>query len=114
MAAHPGLSATNLQTGGPLVGLPQPVQSVLTPVLQVGSKLVGQSDRAGALPQLYAATMSDVAGGEFFGPAGVGEMRGAPKRVGTRSEARDEELARGLWERSEQLTGVSFDALAGA
>jgi hypothetical protein len=69
---------------------------------------VAQSDERGALPQLYAATMPDVRGGEYLGPDGPGEVRGAPTRVGASAAATDEGAARRLWERSEELTGVTF------
>ena len=36
------------------------------------------------------------------------ESRGAPKLVGRTGAARDMDVARRLWEVSEQLTGVSF------
>jgi hypothetical protein len=36
------------------------------------------------------------------------EQRGAPKLVGRTKSAQDEDVARRLWEVSEQLTGVSF------
>jgi len=52
--------------------------------------------------------MPDVRGGEYLGPDGPGEVRGAPTRVGASAAATDEGAARRLWERSEELTGVTF------
>jgi hypothetical protein len=74
--------------------------------------LVAQSAESGARPQLYAATMPDVHGGDYYGPDGLFESRGAPKRVGRTSAAQDEVTAARLWELSEELTGVrySFEA----
>jgi hypothetical protein len=69
---------------------------------------LAQSDTEGAWPQLYAATMPDVVGGDYFGPDGRFESRGHPQRVGTTSAARDAEAARRLWEASEALTGVNY------
>jgi hypothetical protein len=37
-------------------------------------------------------------------------MRGAPRKVRYTRAARDEHLARRLWQASEQLTGVTFPA----
>jgi hypothetical protein len=54
-----------------------------------------------------------VPGGSYVGPDGLREQRGHPTLVGRTSAARDAETARGLWEKSEELTGVSFP-LAGA
>ena len=104
VAAHPGWAATHLQSGQG--------NRVLESALRLGNLLVAQSERAGAWPLLHAATMPDVQGGEYFGPDGPGELRGHPARVGRSAAARDDALARGLWERSEELTGVRYAALA--
>jgi hypothetical protein len=66
----------------------------------------------GALPQLYAATAPDVQGGEFFGPDGFMEQKGHPTRVKAIKRAHDTDVARRLWEHSEELTGV-HDVLTG-
>ncbi|MGH2989852.1 MAG: oxidoreductase [Solirubrobacterales bacterium] len=98
--AHPGYSATNLQSSGPT--------GLMKQLLKVGNAVLAQSPEAGALPQLYAAAAPDVEGGEFFGPDGFRELRGHPKRVEATSRANDPELGRRLWEVSEELTGVSY------
>ena len=108
-ASHPGYAATNLQTAGPGMG---PVGLIAKPVMKVANLLLAQSDANGALPSLYAATVPDVTGGEYFGPDGMGEQRGYPTRVGRSGRASDPETAKRLWEVSEELTGVSYDALA--
>ena len=92
VAAHPGWSNTN------------PDQGSLW--MRALNGLMAQPAAQGAWPALYAATMPDVTGGEYFGPGGLGELRGAPKRVVARPEARDAQLAARLWAQSEQLTGV--------
>lgn len=107
-AAHPGYSSTNLQTAGPAMGR---LGFLLKPGLLIGNALLGQSDEMGALPSLYAATMPDVGGDDYFGPDGIGEQRGHPKRVGRTGRAADAEAARRLWEVSEELTGVRFGPL---
>ena len=98
--AHPGYSATNLQSSGPT--------GLLNLLMKPANLLVAQSAEQGALPQLYAATAGDVTGGDFFGPDGLGEMRGYPKRVQPVSSATDPETAERLWKVSEELTGVSY------
>ena len=103
-AAHPGYAATNLQSHTGNV-----VQNTL---MAVGNKLLAQSDDMGALPTMYAATM-DIPGGSYVGPDGIGEQRGHPTLVGRSSRASDAAEAKRLWERSEEMTGVSFP-LAGA
>jgi hypothetical protein len=65
----------------------------------------------GALPSLYAATVADVSGGEFYGPGGTLEMTGYPRLVSASASAHDRECARKLWERSAELTGVGYEAI---
>ena len=101
VAAHPGLSATGFMTA---VGLPKPV----TTFANVAMRLAGQDAEHGALPGLYAATMPNVQGGQYFGPNGIGEIRGAPTLAAIASQARDEAVAARLWSESEALTGVTY------
>jgi NAD(P)-dependent dehydrogenase (short-subunit alcohol dehydrogenase family) len=99
LAAHPGWAATNLQqhTGSRL-------QNTL---MQIGNKLIAQSDSMGALPTLYAATQ-DLVGGSYVGPDGFREGRGHPTLVGRSAASTDAETAAKLWTLSEELTGVGF------
>ncbi len=104
MAAHPGYSATNLQSrGGGGNGLLTRAEDML---MWVSNLVIAQSEEMGALPTLYAATEPGLPGGSYAGPDGIGEQRGHPKLVGTAGAARDEEAARRLWEVSEELTQV--------
>jgi AcrR family transcriptional regulator len=64
----------------------------------------------GALPTLYAATAPDVKGGDYYGPGGFQEMRGYPSKVVSIPESHDENMAARLWQTSEQLTGVTYEA----
>jgi NAD(P)-dependent dehydrogenase (short-subunit alcohol dehydrogenase family) len=105
LAAHPGYAATNLQFAGP--------PAVDAAVMKLGNALIAQNDEMGALPALYAATEPGLEGGTFCGPDGFLEQRGHPKPVAPNSAARDRDVARRLWEVSEEMTGVRFD-LAGA
>jgi NAD(P)-dependent dehydrogenase (short-subunit alcohol dehydrogenase family) len=99
MAAHPGYAATNLQfhSGNGL-------QDLLS---HVGNRLLGQSEEGGALPTLYAAT-AEIPGNSFAGPSGFMEQRGPAKLVGRTAAAQDMDVARRLWEVSEELTGTRF------
>jgi NAD(P)-dependent dehydrogenase (short-subunit alcohol dehydrogenase family) len=99
LAAHPGWAATNLQsrTENPL----------LDRLMAVGNRLVAQSDDRGALPTLFAATQ-DLPGASYVGPDGPLESRGHPTLVGRSRAASDVATARGLWELSERLTGVTY------
>jgi NAD(P)-dependent dehydrogenase (short-subunit alcohol dehydrogenase family) len=105
MAAHPGYAATNLQfhSGKRLQDL----------VSHVGNRVLGQSEEGGALPTLYAAT-AEIPGNSFAGPGGFMEQRGPAKLVGRSSAAQDMDVARRLWEVSEELTGTRFPLEAAA
>lgn len=107
VAAHPGYASTNLQLAGPRMA----GNRVAEWLSRVGNALIGQSDAQGALPQLYAATMPDVRGGDYYGPDRLKETRGQPTRVGRAPAAADPDLAARLWEVSEELTGVRFALL---
>jgi len=103
-AAHPGYAATNLSASGP-----GSTSSFMHWGAELTDKLLGQPDHKGALPQIYAATMLDVAGNDYWGPDGFLEQRGYPEKVGRTRRASDADAARRLWELSEDLTGVTYD-----
>jgi hypothetical protein len=69
---------------------------------------IAQSAERGVLPILYAATAGDVEGGAYYGPRGMGGMRGPPHREPLPPGADDDAAAARLWEASERLTGVRF------
>ncbi|MEA2394153.1 MAG: hypothetical protein QOJ82_2044 [Solirubrobacteraceae bacterium] len=98
-AAHPGYASTNLQfhSGRRMLDL----------VSIVGNRLLAQDEDGGALPTLYAAT-ADIPGNSFAGPGGFMQQRGAPKLVGRTAAANDADVARRLWDVSEELTGARF------
>ena len=107
VAAHPGYAATDLQHVAPrLTG------SVLSRwLMNAGNALMAQSADRGALPQMYAATHSDVVGGDYYGPDGFMEMWGNPRKVESSKKSHDVALQHSLWEQSIELTGVSWAAL---
>ncbi|MGD1904214.1 MAG: oxidoreductase [Geitlerinemataceae cyanobacterium] len=93
-AAHPGWTATELQRhSGPADFLTQ---------------FFAQKADMGALPTLRAGFDEAVESGDYFGPSGFLEMRGAPVKVNSTDRAQDAEAAAELWQRSEELTGVSY------
>lgn len=57
-----------------------------------------------ACPTMLAA-IGEASGGDYFGRTGFKEMKGAPGHATSTSLARDEDLARRLWEVSEDLLG---------
>lgn len=94
VAAHPGWTATDLQRTAPMA--------------RFMNRFVAMEPLGGALPTLRAATDPGAEGGEYFGPTGLLEMRGAPGRARATRRARDPEVARRLWAVSEQRTGLSM------
>ena len=76
--------------------------------MALGNRLIAQSAERGALPLVYAATMPDVRGGEYWGPDGLAELVGHPTRVGSSRSSKDAGTAARLWACAEELTGVAF------
>ena len=105
VAAHPGTAATNL------VRVSAGDNPIKAAVMTTGIRFFSQSGSRGALPQLYAATAPEVEGGEYFGPNGIAEQFGYPKRVDSTSASKNLETAAELWTMSEKLTGVTFTRL---
>ena len=116
LTAHPGYSATNLQTStsGPSAGGKRRLQTF---AMKVANKVIAQSDARGALPQLYAATAPGAEGGGFYAPDRLNEQRGHPtdaKPAKGAVAARTDGTAARLWEVSEELVGVTFDPTTGS
>ena len=68
-SAHPGYAATHLQEGQG--------QAAFQLLMNLGNKVLAQSDSQGAWPQLYAGTMPDVLGDSYYGPH-LMSLRGHP------------------------------------
>lgn len=100
VAAHPGVSSTNLANHL----IPDRLKPVVRPVFE----RVVQDPDAGALPTLRAATDPNVMGAEYYGPRSLGESRGAPVRVVSNDLSHNAETAARLWDSSQRLTGVSY------
>ena len=100
VAAHPGASTTNLDQH-----LPRLAVKIIMPILKA---TIAQSPAAGAEPTLYAALGKDVKGGDYFGPGGFGEFSGRAKKVESTKLSHDKEIAKKLWEVSEELTDISY------
>jgi protochlorophyllide reductase len=107
-AAHPGYASTHLQGTSAASSSGWFGKRIMGALMATGNVIAGQSAEGGALPQLYGATAPGVVSGDYFGPDGLFEMRGAPKKVGMSGAARDDEAAGTLWTLSEELTGVTY------
>ncbi|WP_314221539.1 oxidoreductase [Streptomyces zaehneri] len=107
-AAHPGYAATNLQTAGPRAE----GRRVAERLMALGNRVFAQPAEAGALPALYAATAPGVRPDSFTGPS-LAMWRGAPAPSRRAPWTLDDRAGERLWAASEQLTGVSYEALKG-
>lgn len=96
IGCHPGVALTELQRH-----MPMPLR-YLTPL----AAPFFNSAARGAWPTLHAATGAHVQGGDYVGPQGLGEVTGRSGPARTAGVARDPALARELWERSIDLSGV--------
>ncbi|MEU5331860.1 oxidoreductase [Streptomyces asoensis] len=105
-AAHPGYAATDLQTAGPRAEGRRTAERLMA----LGNRVLAQSAEAGALPALHAATAPGVRPDSFTGPS-LAMWRGAPAPSWRAPWTRDDRAGELLWAASEELTGVSYDAL---
>ncbi|MBX5485191.1 MAG: SDR family NAD(P)-dependent oxidoreductase [Mycolicibacterium hassiacum] len=96
LAAHPGVADTELMRYLPSL------------IPDFAWKAVAQPASMGALATLRAATDPNARGGQYYGPDGLGEIRGHPKVVASSAQSHDPEIQRRLWAVSEELTGVTY------
>ncbi|MCO6390861.1 SDR family NAD(P)-dependent oxidoreductase [Aliihoeflea aestuarii] len=101
IAAHPGVSRTNLLHNAP--GR-YSVQGIARSALWFLFQPVAQ----GALPTLFAATSPDARASTYYGPTGIVEVRGFPGEAKVPPAARERHVASKLWDVSEELAGVTF------
>ena len=105
VTVHPGVAATNL-----FDSMVPPIPGALA-VTHFTLGAVGNSQSAGALSQLYAATMPDVQNDDYLGPDDLFGIRGPVTRCGRTRSAQNRKLAGELWDKSVELTGEDFAAL---
>jgi NAD(P)-dependent dehydrogenase (short-subunit alcohol dehydrogenase family) len=99
LAAHPGVSRTNLLFKNTKT---QPAYNFLKYIMPL------QSAQAGALPLIEACLKQDIIGGEYFGPKGLFEFGGKPGLVRSTKQAKNRDIASRLFDLSEQLTGIQY------
>lgn len=101
IAAHPGISRTDLLTNAP-------GRQSISGIARRWLWFLFQPAAQGALPALYAATSPQAKPGAYYGPDMFSETRGHPTLANVPPQARDAAVAARLWDVSEQLTGVRF------
>ncbi len=93
-AAHPGWTATELQRHSGL--------------FDFLNNFFAMKIEQGTLPTLRATFDENAQGGDYFGPDGFKEMRGYPKKVESNKLSQDIQIAKKLWDVSEELTDIKF------
>lgn len=106
VCAHPGYAVDPLTPQRPGV---DSVPSALRALAAV-TRVVVQGKDGGALPIVHAAVDPDVASGDYWGPGGLLEFRGAPRRVTASDQVRSPAVGAALWTAAEAATGVRFPA----
>ena len=101
IAAHPGISRTDLLPNG--AGPMSP-----TGLIRSWLWFLFQPAAQGALPTLFAATAPNARSAGYYGPDRLGETRGLPAVAKVPPQAEDIHAAARLWTLSEQLAGMSF------
>ena len=101
IAAHPGVSRTDLlHNASGRFSFNRFARSFLWFLFQPAAQ--------GALPTLYAAAAPDAQPGGYYGPHRLSETRGYPAVAKPIPQAADEQVARRLWDVSEDMTNVRF------
>lgn len=101
IAAHPGVSRTDLVSNG--FGK----NSAFAIMVHVVGPLLFQTAAQGALSTLYSATSLQAKPGGFYGPNSRNEMRGTPAFSKVPPQAEDTNTAQHLWELSERLVHLT-------
>ena len=102
LAAHPGLSNTNLQS----TSVEKNGSLVEKAMYSLGMDRIAMAPAEGVLPQLRAMADPFARGGAFYGPHG--RMRGKPVEVNPPTSALDLGVRAHLWAECERLTGVEM------
>lgn len=102
---HPGYSATNLQSAG--VSL-DGGSAFWRWTYKVSNSLMAQSAEQGAYPLVLAAADPTARPGAYYGPTAMSQMRGPVGESFIAERAKDEVVARKLWEKTEALVGPFF------
>jgi NAD(P)-dependent dehydrogenase (short-subunit alcohol dehydrogenase family) len=99
VSAHPGVSKTNLLFKQAKT---QPLYNLFKYLMPL------QSAKQGSLPLIDAALNPNYVGGEYVGPRGLFEFSGKPTLVKSIALAKDEKIAKKLFEVSSSLTKVKY------
>ncbi|MCR9253813.1 MAG: oxidoreductase [bacterium] len=99
LAVHPGGSDS---------GLFDEMPKMIYYIFKVLKPFIMNTPASAAKPSLFAALSTEVNGGEYFGPQGFNEFKGKVGIAKRSDYSKREDIAKRLWELSEELTGVPF------
>lgn len=99
--AHPGYSATNLQSTGPT--------GFFKIIYKFSNALIAQKATDGALPEVLAAAGDEATNGGYYGPTSFADSRGPVGESRISKVAQDPETGARLWTLSEDLLGIKWD-----
>ena len=99
VSAHPGYSATHLQSTGPT--------GILRLVWKV-TNLMALKPSVGALSEVLAVAGSEARNGAYYGPTRLGDTRGPVGDSRISEAAQGKEAAARLWTLSEELLGITW------
>lgn len=105
VAAHPGVTDTGIWKRYYRTTYPAWLAEIF---VWLTSWLPSMTSQVGVLSILYAATMKNVKGGEYYGPNGFLHMRGYPALETGAKSSHSLENASTLWTLSETMLGEEF------
>lgn len=101
IGVHPGLANSSWADNN--------LNGVMKVIGKLLSALTYQSSKMAALAPLFAATAPEAKNGGYYGPEN--DTKGYPVEVSAADHAYDETDAKRIWALSEELTGITFEAL---
>ena len=100
IACHPGYSDTALQSTGP--------NALLAGFYKFSNAIFAQPAKLGAYPTVLSAADPRAQAGGYYGPTGIFDTRGPVGDAVVERRALNEDVARRLWEVSEELVGFEW------
>ncbi|MGS0971727.1 MAG: oxidoreductase [Candidatus Izemoplasmataceae bacterium] len=100
LAAHPGISSTNLGRHSKVLSF-RGIRKLVN--------AFNQSSYMGSLPSVRACTDLDAKSGEYYGPSRLFEVKGDPIVVSSTKRSHNQELQDLLWDESVRITNKKID-----